>query len=259
MKLWDSHAHLDRLQPDERAAGLRALGDDYAALVPGIEPRDTERALRDGLVAELEPARIHLGAALHPWYLERSPTTDPRWLAVRTLAADPRISAVGETGLDHLRHATASERELALEWFDAHLRLAGEVEKPVVVHCVRAHADCADAIRRSPPARGGVVHAFAGSAEEAAAYERLGFLVGIGPAVTRERSARVRAAAAAVPDHQLLVETDAPFMAPDGRGRDAGTLADIRRVVEVVAELRGVAPEAVAELTWRNAERLFAA
>lgn len=268
MRLWDSHVHLDVMstaaarpphQPSARPAGgadarIAPAGQEYAAMVPGLDPDGVDAALaRDDL-----PAGCRFAAAVHPWRVAGEPEADPRWAAVCRLAEHRRVSAVGETGVDHYRHRTQEERDMAAAWFLAHLRLAARVDLPVVVHCVRAHGECLDLITRAPPPRGGVIHAFSGSLETAEAYRRAGFLVGIGAAVTRPTSKRVRRAAAEVPDEQLLVETDAPYLAVDDRGRDEGTAADIVRVVEVVAALRDTSPEAVAELTWRNAERLFA-
>lgn len=246
MRLYDSHIHLDEMaqpEPPQQAS-------HYAALVPGIVPGRTEQRL-DNLLQ----AGQRVGLGLHPWYIGEAEPEGPSWQAQADLSADPRISAIGETGLDHLKLRDDKARQRAARWFEAQVRLASDLNKPLVVHCVRAHGACLEILRRVRPKAGGAIHAFSGSLEVMRAYERLGFRIGIGAAVTRERSLRVRQAAKAAPSHQLLIETDAPYLAVDGNPQ--GFASDLYRIAEVVAELRGLAVEAVAEQTWQNAHALF--
>jgi TatD DNase family protein len=245
MRLFDSHIHLDEIE-DAELPDVEA----YRALVPGIVPEVTRERL-DGLVA----AGHRPAMALHPWYLESNEPEGERWARHAEATADPRVVAVGETGLDRFKHRDADARQRAARWFAAHVRLAADLHKPLVVHCVRAHGECLEILRAVRPPAGGVIHAFSGSAEVMQAYDALGFRVGIGAAVTRSRSTRVRAAAVAVPEHQLLVETDAPYMAVDDN--EDGQPRDLLRVVQVIAELRGVSVEEIARRTWENAEILF--
>lgn len=245
MRLFDSHIHLDEID-----LTAKAPTSDYVALVPGITPDKTWGRLDDIVAAGHKPA-----LALHPWHIPLDEPSGPRWTRLAEAAADPRVVAIGETGLDHLKHRDPLVRARARRWFLAHAQLADDLNKALVIHCVRAHGACLEVLSEVRPRAGGVVHAFSGSAEVMRSYDALGFRVGIGPAVTRARSRRVRAAAADAPPHQLLVETDAPYMAADQN--DAGTPADLLRVVEVVAELRGVSPAHLAQLTWDNASALF--
>jgi TatD DNase family protein len=245
MNLFDSHIHLDEIA-DAQYPDV----DIYRALIPGIHPEKTWERL-DSFVAAGHRAAM----ALHPWYIGSDEPEGDRWIRYAEAIADPRVAAVGETGLDRFKHRDAESRERAARWFTAHVRLAADLGKPLVVHCVRAHGECLKILRSIRPAAGGVIHAFSGSEEVMKEYDSLGFRIGIGAAVTRPHSTRVRAAAVAVPEHQLLVETDAPFMSVDA-DRDGGP-RDLLQVVDVVAVLRNVCVEEIADRTWQNAEQLF--
>lgn len=244
MRIFDSHIHADALS--ERIAPPGA--EEYRALVPGITPRGATLALESALDHEC------FGAAVHPWHLDEAADIG----AVESLLAHPLVCAVGETGLDHLKHESDAQRALAERWFADHIRLALEHDLPLVIHSVRAHERTLSVLRDVGRRRArGVIHAFSGSAEIAAEYWREGFYVGIGAAVTRERSKRVRRAAAAVPLERILVETDAPFMATNDGTRGQGTATDILDVVRAVASLRGLSPDEVAQATFTSATALF--
>lgn len=223
----------------------------YSGLVPGIEPAATERWL------DVAPPFARCAAGLHPWFLpDTAPDDSAELRAIARLAERGDVVAVGEVGLDHYRHPAEARTHVA-DWFRAQAALAHDVNKPLVVHCVRAHGDCLEVLRAIRPQAGGVVHAFSGSLEVAAEYHRLGFRVGIGPAVTRERASRVRGAAAGVPLEQLLIETDAPYMAAGDRSRDEGQAADLVEVCTTIAALRGTSVQDIADATYRNAVSLF--
>ena len=258
----DSHIHLDVMTDEERGRLLFAA-PDYRAFVPGIEPAAVASALA---LFGTDP-RLAFGTALHPWFLVPAgsdgslrPQDDPRWQQLEAQSHDPRICAIGECGLDHLRHTDDLSRDRAERFFVAQIQLAVAVSKPLVLHCVRAHARCAELLRKHGGERvGGLVHAFSGSAEEAAAYRRLGFAVGIGSAVTRAASKRVRAVAALLPADGFVLETDAPYMRagepPEGTPAARGTVDDLTLVAETVAALRNTTAEALFEATAATAMR----
>jgi TatD DNase family protein len=258
----DSHIHLDVMTDEERGSLLFAA-PDYRAFVPGIEPA----AVASALALFGPDPRLALGTALHPWFLAPTgsdgslhPHDDPRWQQLEAQARDPRICAIGECGLDHLRHTDDLSRDRAERFFVAQIALAVAVSKPLVLHCVRAHARCAELLRKHGGDRvGGLVHAFSGSPEEAATYRRLGFAVGIGSAVTRAASKRVRAVAAQLPADAFVLETDAPYMRAGeptgGAPADRGTVDDLTLVAETVAALRNTTTEALFEATAATAMR----
>lgn len=230
----DTHIHLDVL--DGWTAGDALATDDARAVVPGILPTRT----RETLARLGEDKRLEFGVALHPWYcLDPAPED---LTALETLARDERVGWIGETGLDHLRHESGEARRDVEASFRLHLELAHAVEKPVIVHCVRAHHDCLRVLADMPATRG-IIHAYGGSLEQVREFRRLGYVVGFGCAVTRERSKRVRRAAREVAVGDFVLETDAPFMAAGSGGHGEGQAADLNAVAAAVAELRGVSIE----------------
>lgn len=270
MKIFDSHIHLDAFDPPELGLGDNT---DHHAFVPGTSPDQTQKliaALRPPVTTngrgpqadgqDVPQRRVYVGAAVHPWYIPdpaRPPEACPELTAqIHRLAANDAVCAVGETGLDHYKF-DVTERPGVAAWFRWHVALAQQVDKPLVIHCVRAHADCIAILRELRLSRGGVIHAFSGSLEIAQQYTALGFRLGIGSAVTRPTAKRMRAAAAELPLEHLLIETDAPYLAALDRTGGQGRTSDIFAVCDAVAELRGMTSKALASATFDNAMTLF--
>ncbi len=256
MRLVDSHAHLDG---DELAADLAGVRE--RARAAGVErvvcvglwraPGDFGNALD---LASDEPGFYSATAGIHPHECARVPEAD--WEACRRMAADRRVVAVGETGLDfHYDHSPRPDQERS---FRRSMAMASEVGKPVVIHVREADAACARVLREEgvPPA-GGVIHCFTGDWEAARAYLDLGLFVSVAGVVTFRNAEAVREAVRRVPRDRLLVETDSPYLAPvpfRGRRNEPAYVAEVARAV---AALWGVAPEEAARLTGENARRLF--
>ena len=165
---------------------------------------------------------------------------------------DPKVVAVGECGLDY-HWPVPKDAQLAL--FEAEIRLALELDKPIVVHDREAHADVYALLKKYRPK--GIVHCYSGSAEDAAWLAAQGLYLGFGGACTWKGAKRAAKAIEALPLERILLETDCPYMAPDtwrGQRCDSSMIA---RVGEVIAGLKGVAPELVFETTAANARRVF--
>ena len=223
--MFDAHAHLTA-PPDEGA-----LIDGW--IVPGVDAVTDARAPRT--------EKVWRAVGLHPWYLDGDLEEKLRGLRMR--AEEPGLVAIGETGLDAMRRAGPRARqEIA---FAAQIELAKELGLPLILHVVRRHGSCIDALAQAafPRDLGGMVHDFGGPAEMIEGWVEAGFRLSISPRsmgrVHREPMV------AAIPDHALLVETD-----------DFGT-ERLEEVVCWVARARGMTTKAVAELTERNARELF--
>lgn len=172
----------------------------------------------------------------------------------------PRPHAIGELGLDGRDLKPASPDRLAPQEraFRAQLALAREVDLPLVLHVVRAHAQALRILKRDGvPQRGGVVHSYSGSAELAADYLRLGLYISFAGPVTYPEARRVHAAVKAVPSERLLVETDAPTQTPWARRPAAGEPAFLPDVLQALALHRGQPWTELAAVTEANARRLF--
>lgn len=255
---FDTHCHFDfdEFAPrrDELMQVARARGVTQL-LVPGVAPEHWSRQI------EVVKACGLLGAfGVHPFWVE---SVEPESLkaVMRDLEScllEHGAVAVGECGLDA---SHAKRRGESLAWqiavLEQQLQLAKKLRLPVVVHCVRAHGQLLDVLRRvGPLPLGGVLHAYSGSAELVRQYVDQGFYFGFGGAVTLPRAKRVRRALLAVPQDRLLLETDAPDQAPawcDGMNQPA----ELPRIAGVVAELLSASLDALAAQTRQNGHQLF--
>lgn len=238
MNFIDTHTHLDFPEFDaDRGALLadcRRLGIGRM-LVLGVEQSQWARLWQ--LVCH-EPG-LYAAFGLHPVFLERHrPEHLPALREqLQQLADDPRCCAVGEIGLDHFVQGLDRDRQLQL--FEAQLQLASQFNLPVLLHVRRAHAATIAALKRARLPRAGIVHAFAGSLEEAREYLRLGFKLGLGGAVTWPQARRLQRVAAALPAEALVLETDAPDMAPVFLAGQRNSPQALPQIASMIAELRG--------------------
>jgi TatD DNase family protein len=253
--LTDSHAHLDAdgyADLDAVIARARAAGVGRIVAV-GLwrEPGRFGNALD---LAARWPDLFSATIGIHPHECARVPEED--WALSARLAADPRVVAVGETGLDfHYDHSPRPVQEAS---FRRSLGIARAAGKPVVVHVREADEVCARVLREEgvPPA-GGVIHCFTGDAAAARGYLDLGLFISVAGVVTFRTAEAIREAVRVVPRDRLLVETDSPYLAPiPHRGR-RNEPAHVLETARKVAEIWGVPLEEVARATTENARRLF--
>lgn len=249
--LVDSHSHLDadEFDADLEAVIARARAAGVSRqIVPAVDAEGWPKL--SALCATLPGLFPAWG--LHPMYLDRH---QPMHLdALREQVLRERPVAIGECGLDHY----TGELDPAAQrmYFEAQLQLALESDLPVIIHARRAVDEVVAMVRRHPGLRG-VVHSFSGSREQAEQLRKLGFLLGFGGPVTYERANRLRKLVATLPLEQMLLESDAPDQ-PDSQIRgQRNEPARVRRVLDVIAELRDADPAEIARATTANAERLF--
>lgn len=258
--IFDSHAHYQSRQFDgDRAALLQSLP---ATGVAGVVECATDFATSKGAL-ELAAAWPFVWAALgiHPESLiEADASTNTEFsgdwkaelAAIAPLLSEKKAVAVGEIGLDY--HWPVP-KDAQLELFEAQIRLALELDKPVIVHDREAHADTYALLKKYRPK--GVLHCFSGSAEDAAWLTAQGLYIGFGGAATFKGAKRAVKAAAAVPADKLLLETDCPYMAPEpcrGRRCDSSLIA---HTAAFLAGVRGETPEQLLETACQNARALF--
>jgi len=254
--LVDSHAHLDfeDLRGDIDAVVERALAAGVARVVAvGLwrAPGDFGNALE---LARSRPGVFAATAGIHPHECARVPEVD--WEESARLAADPAVVAVGETGLDY--HYDLSPRDVQRESFRRSIRIAAAVGKPLVVHVREADPDCAAILREEGiPEAGGVIHCFTGDWAAARTYLDLGLHISVAGIVTFKAAGAIRDAVRRIPRERLLVETDSPFLAPVPHRGKRNEPAHVIHVAAKVADVWGVSPAEVAEITTANAVRFF--
>ena len=262
MGVWiDTHCHLDapEFDADREAVVGRARAAGVGLLVlPAVEAAHFERVRA---LAHAHGCAYALG--IHPLYAHRADPQDLDRLAqaLRAHRDDPRLVAVGEIGLDGF--VPGLDLALQRRWYEAQLRLARDFGLPVILHVRRSADGLLQGLRRHP-VPGGCAHAFNGSPAQAAEFLRRGFRLGFGGAMTHERALRIRALAAELPAEALVLETDAPDIPPQwlyrtARQRAAGQAqgrnepAELPRIGEVLAALRGWTSEQAARATMTNA------
>ena len=180
------------------------------------------------------------------------------WDKVVSLAEQPRVVALGETGLD--RYWDYTPFEVQQDYFDRHLRLSQQLDLPFIVHMRDCGSDIVEMLREARqhgPLRG-VMHSFTGDAELAKECLELGLEISFAGMVTYKKSDDLRAVAASIPDGRILIETDAPYLSPHPkRGQRPNEPALIVHTAECLARVRGVDLETFSQLTTYNARRLF--
>ena len=253
MKLVDSHCHLDDKQfdPDRDAVIARALEagvERMMAIGTGNGPPDLEAALR----LARQHRFIYATIGVHPH--DAAKATPETFAAMEALAAETKLLAIGEIGLDY--HYDFSPRDVQRDVFVEQLKLAGRAGKPIVIHTREAWDDTLQALREHWSGSG-IIHCFGGGPTEARQALDLGFYLSFGGVLTFPKADAVRDAARLTPEDRLLVETDAPYLAPVPKRGKRNEPAFMVETARRLAEVRGIAPERIAETTTANFERLL--
>jgi TatD DNase family protein len=254
-ELVDTHCHLDfdRFDEDRELVIDRALTAGVRRIVvPAIDLDNIHKVL--SLAEKYNPVFAAIG--IHP---NSSAGWREEWLDHLRLKVDhPKVVAIGEIGLDYYREwSPPSTQKIA---FSAQLSLAGELELPVIVHNRQADADVIQILERAKRKWShlkGVLHSFSSSWETAAEALEMGFYIGFTGPITYKKANELRDVAARIWLDRLLVETDAPFLAPQQFRGKRNEPAYVIHVVEKLAEVRSMATDEIARQTTANAERLF--
>lgn len=253
--MWiDTHAHLD----DDRFA------DDLAEALQRAQSAGVTQALTIGIdrptsEAAVALARHHemLSAVVGIQPNQLSDTQPGDWEAVLALVDEPKVVAIGETGLD--RYWDRAPFPLQEEFFRKHLQLARRLNKPVVIHCREAEADTVRVLREEfadgPVA--GVMHSFSGDWETAKACLDLGLHISFAGMLTYKSAANLREVARQVPRDRLLVETDSPYLAPVPKRGQRNEPGYVVYTGNCLAELHGIPSHDMARISSENACRLF--
>ncbi|MDO8346216.1 MAG: TatD family hydrolase [Cellvibrio sp.] len=272
MQFFDSHCHFDFIEFNaDRPALWQACNVQGIAhlLMPGVTPDQWQTAAQ---LCE-QYAGLFYAAGIHPYWIERQSWFQADKADLLDSATRGKIAAliqdefvisvnesavhcvaVGECGLDKM---ISTSLELQKQLLVVHIDVANQLQKPLIVHCVRAHNELIALLKKSKANCGGVIHAFSGSYEVAQQYVDLGFYLGIGGTITYERAHKTRAAVAKIPLDFLVLETDAPDMPLQGKQGQRNSPEYIPQVAQVLADLRNVAVHEIAAVTCSNAMRLF--
>ncbi len=251
--IFDTHAHYDDAQFDEdRDALLSSMHENNVGTIINVG------ASLEGCRASVRLAGqydfIYAAAGVHPDEVGELDEDFLDWIR-QTALSDPKVVAIGEIGLDY--HWDVEPREVQKQWFIRQMKLAEEVSLPIIVHSRDAARDTFDLIAEHGRDLSGVIHCYSYSPEMAKEYVRLGYHIGLGGVVTFKNAKKAKETAAAIPLERILLETDAPYMAPTPfRGKRNNSIL-IDYVAEEIAGIRGITKEEVIAVTEENARRLF--
>lgn len=268
MKLFDSHCHLDfePLSTEMAEVIERAYKSGVAKMVNvGASMRGSEHSVE---IANQYP-NIWASVGLHPHEADTILDFEGTMEKISALAQSDKVVAIGEIGLDYYsvasdgRQVTRAEKEAQKKLFIAQLKIAEELNLPIIFHVRDAWEDFFSIIGNCKLEIGncplGIVHCFTGDSKIAQKLVRLGISVGFTGFVTfnQDKFNQIREAVEAVPMNYILIETDAPFLAPEPYRGKVNEPAYVLEVAKKVAELKKISLDEVAETTTKNAEKLF--
>ena len=256
MKFFDTHAHCD----DKR------FGEEYVGGTDGVITdclsNNVSHIINIGTNLENSKASIELSkkyetvyasCGIHPsdvFYDD----PDEAIATIESLLRHPKAVALGEIGLDY--HYEDIPPELQMVYFEKQMKLAEKLDIPVIIHDRDAHGDCLEMVKRFPSVKG-VFHSFSGSAEMALELTRLGWYISFSGTVTFKNAKKPKEACVVVPEDKILIETDAPYLAPTPHRGELNRSSYVQLTAEEIARLRGVELSEIQKTTTENAKRLF--
>ncbi len=252
MRLFDTHAHYDS----------GAFNADRLEVLASMPEKGVEKILNPG--CEMESSRtavslaekfpfVYAAVGVHP--SDCGPWEDGWLEELRTLAAHPKVKAIGEIGLDYYWKDNPP-REFQQKVFHAQLELAEQLGLAVIVHDREAHRDCLEVVRAHPNVTG-VYHCYSGSLEDAKILVKMGWMLSFTGVVTYKNARKSLEVIRWLPMDRLMIETDSPYLTPEpfrGQRNDSGK---VYRVAETVAQVKELDPDEVAEITMENGMRFF--
>lgn len=254
MEWIDTHAHLDEeaFDVDRGEAVARAREAGVVRVVTiGTTAETSRRAVE--IAGEFEG--VYAAVGIQPNYVAQAKAGD--WEIIEELATRPKVVAIGETGLD--RYWDYAPFDVQIDYFQRHIALARRKGLPFVVHCREAEAETVEQLRiaaKDGPLAG-VMHSFTGGTETARACLELGLYISFAGMVTFKKSQALRDVVSQVPLDRILVETDAPYLAPQPVRGKRNEPANVRMTANALAELLGLSREEFARRTTENARNLF--
>lgn len=268
MRIFDTHAHyFDKRFESETEGGadaiLRSVMPNPVGRIINVATNCENARLAIAQAAKYEGMYAAIG--IHPEDCHYVSDPDAALAELRTLLEDresrkrDKIVALGEIGLDYHWQQYGDipmDKEKQAYFFDAQMRIASECDLPVIIHDREAHGDCFETVLHHPEVKG-VFHSYSGSADMARELVRRGWYISFSGTLTFKNANRVREAALSVPREKLLIETDAPYLAPHpmrGQLNHSGLLV---HSLEILAELWHCSAEEASKITFQNAEKFF--
>ncbi|NMT63989.1 TatD family hydrolase [Marinobacter orientalis] len=252
MRLIDAHCHFDFPEFDGRREAVleeaRSVGLSNL-VIPGVRRSDWGRVSR--VATEHEGLYYCLG--IHPWYVAEHNDDDLSALLAALVDHPGHCVALGECGLDRLKGDLKDQ----YPWFEAQVDIATQTHFPLVIHSVKTHDEVYEVLRRKRFRGRVLVHGFSGSYQQASKLIDLGCFIGVGGVITHPRARKTRDTISRLPVDALVLETDAPDMAPEGVPQGDNSPACLALIFNALAELRNAGREDLAHSLLGNVQRLY--
>lgn len=250
--IFDTHAHYDSEQFNEdRETLLSSMPEKGVAGIVNVG------ATLAGCQASMELAHkydfIYAAVGVHPD--EVGELNEETFEKLKDWAKDEKVVAIGEIGLDY--YWDVEPRQVQKDWFIRQLELARNVNLPVNIHSRDAAEDTFQIVKEYGKGISGIIHCFSGSKEMAAEYVKLGFYIGVGGVVTFKNGKKLKQVVEEIPLEKIVLETDAPYMAPTPFRGKRNDSSYIKYMAEEIASLRGITVEEVLCKTEQNARRVY--
>lgn len=248
---FDSHAHYDDERFDEDReqliAQLQEKGVDYI-----VNAAADMKSCYTSLALAHRYDFIYSSVGVHPHDVKE--LTEEDMETMKKLAADPKVVAIGEIGLDY--YYDHSPREVQRQWFKRQLQLAKALDLPVIIHSREASEETYEIIMESG-IKEGVIHCFSGSLELAEAYVKQGFYIGVGGSLTFKNAKKTVRVVEGIDLSHILIETDCPYLTPVPHRGERNDSSYLKFIVEKIAEIKQITEEEVMKTSSENAKRLF--
>ena len=256
--IFESHAHYeDRKFDSDRVELLSMMKKKNIGTI--INVGTTLELSRAGMDLAREYDFIYAAVGVHPSDIACLEEASDGLDQLKSMAeGEKKVVAIGEIGLDFYWEKDEAVRERQRFWYNEQLKLARELDLPVIIHSRDANEETYNIMKEAATlGTRGVIHCYSGSPEMAEQYVKLGYYIGIGGVVTFKNGKKLKETAKRIPLENILVETDAPYLAPVPMRGKQNEPAYVRYVAEKVAELKGLSLEAVASQTTANACELY--
>ena len=250
--LFDTHAHFDDEQFDaDRDEVLKSLKSYGVGNIVNIG--SSMKTSRTSVALAEKYDFVYATVGVHP--SETGELCEADIEELKRLAANPKVRAIGEIGLDYHYHDDV-EPSIQKKWFVRQLKLAKELDMPVIIHDRESKGECLEILKEHKISNG-VVHCFSGSAETAREILNLGMMISFTGVLTFKNAKKAIAACAAVPLDRLMIETDCPYMSPEPHRGRRNFSGYVEFVARKMAEIKGVSYDELVGITERNAKRFY--
>lgn len=250
--IFETHAHYDDAQfDDDRDNLLASMWENGIGTIVNVGA--SLRGCRESVALALRYPFVYAAVGVHPDEVGSLNEETFSWLKAQF--ENEKVIAVGEIGLDY--YWDNESHEIQKKWFIEQLKLAREIDLPVIIHSRESAADTLEIMKEYAKGLCGIIHCFSYSVEMAKEYVKMGFYIGVGGVVTFKNAKKLKEVVKEVPLERMVLETDSPYLAPvPNRGKRNSSL-NLTYVAEEIANIKGVTVEEVIKQTEKNAKQVY--